>query len=143
MTRILDFIFVLAYRTFSKKDLLLRCVMYMSILIFLILTPVTFLIVALFRDESHTLCSRVIFYIILFCIMILCYFRYNIHKDIILDKYYKKKINRVYYSNIFLIIILLTGIVFCFLSMIWVSQITSTYNLDGYLYNLLFKRWRS
>ena len=139
MTRVLDFIFVLAYRTFSKKDLLIRCVLYMTILIFFIFSPITFFVATLLREESHTFVSRLFFYLIFFLILIICYLRFNNHKDWILNKYSKIKIHQKFLPNIILVIILLAGIGFGFLSMIWVSKIANTYHLDGYLYNHILK----
>ena len=139
MTRVLDFIFVLAYRTFSKKDLLIRCVLYMTILIFFIFSPITFFVATLLREESHTFVSRLFFYLIFFLILIICYLRFNNHKDRILNKYSKIKIHQKFLPNIILVIILLAGIGFGFLSMIWVSKIANTYHLDGYLYNHILK----
>ncbi len=139
MTRVLDFIFVLAYRTFSKKDLLIRCVLYMTILIFLIFSPITLFVATLLRDESHTFVSRLFFYLISFLVLIICYLRFNTLKDMILNKYSKIEIHHKFLSNIILVIILLAGIGFGFLSMIWVSKIANTYHLDGYFYNHILK----
>ena len=114
----------------------------MTILIFFILSPISFFVATLLKDESHTLTGRIIIYLILFCILVICYLRYNKHRDKILSKYCRIKIRHNLLSNIFLVIILLAGMGFCFLSMIWVSKLANTYHLDGYLYNHILKWYK-